>query len=107
MVGSILVVVCAVALPRQVPGPRKPPQGRPPPAVPADVEPVTTTASGLKYCVLKAGAAGESPRWGDKVKVHFSQWHADGTFVATTRAGEPQEFTLGIYLDGVNEALQL
>src|SRR5262249_18395442 len=106
MVGSILVVACALALP-QVPGPRKPPPRRPPPAIPADVEPVTTTKSGLKYCVLKAGAAGESPRWGDKVKVHFNEWHADGTLVASTRSGDPQEFPLGIAIDGVNEALQL
>jgi hypothetical protein len=56
MIGSSLVVACALALAPQVPGPKKPPPRRPPPAIPADVEPVTTTPSGLKYCILKAGA---------------------------------------------------
>lgn len=106
MTGSSLVVACALALAPQVPGPKRPAPRRPPPAVPADVEPVRVTESGLKYCILKAGAAGESPVWGDKVKCHFTEWHADGSFVATTRGGEPQEFPLGNSLDGINEALQ-
>jgi FKBP-type peptidyl-prolyl cis-trans isomerase len=107
MVGSTLVMVCALALAPQNPAGKRPQDRRPPPPVPADVEPVTTTATGLKYCVLKAGAAGESPRWGDKAKVHYSEWHADGTFLGTTRGGEPTEFPLGTSIDGVNEALQL
>ncbi len=107
MVLPSLVAVCAFALLPQVPGPKRPPPRRPPPPIPADVEPTTSTKSGLKYCVLKAGAAGESPHWGDKVKLHYTEWHADGSLVMTTRNGEPPEFPLGNSIDGVNEALQL
>jgi FKBP-type peptidyl-prolyl cis-trans isomerase len=106
---SQFIVVAALAL-QQAPGPRRPPQHRPaqpPPTVPADVEPVTTTKSGLKYCVLKAGATGESPRWGDPVQVHYSAWHADGSIIETTRDKQPVGFAVGDPNDGVNEALQL
>jgi hypothetical protein len=43
-------------------------QGRPAPAmqIPADVEPVVTTKSGLKYSVLAKGAEGASPKFGDR-----------------------------------------
>jgi FKBP-type peptidyl-prolyl cis-trans isomerase len=102
---ALLVTALVLQAPRGVP------QGRPgarppPPPVPADVEPVTTTASGLQYCVLQAGAAGETPRWGDNVKIRFASWHADGSLIEANLEKATDALVGGV-IDGVNEALLL
>lgn len=103
------LVVAALAL-QQGPGPRRPQPHRPPqppPQMPDDVEPVTTTPSGLKYCVLKAGAPGEMPRFGDPVRINYTAWHANGAMIETTHDKSPSSLRVGDMNEGVNEALQL
>lgn len=77
------------------------------PRMPADTE-VQTTASGLRYSVLKAGSGAEQPRFGDRVRVHYSGWTTDGTlFDSSVKRGEPSEFGLGQVIEGWNEGLAL
>ena len=82
-------------------------------AVPAFVMPkeeeLKTTASGLKYKVVKEGKAdGASPAMGQTVKVHYAGWLTDGTpFDDSFSRGVPSEFRLGQVIGGWNEGLQL
>lgn len=76
--------------------------------IPADKPPVVTTPSGLKYCVLEKGEAGERPAIGDSVSVRYALWSADGTLLQSTREEpKPVEFAIGDVIEGWNEALQL
>jgi FKBP-type peptidyl-prolyl cis-trans isomerase len=66
-------------------------------SVPSSVAGITpvTTASGLKYWVLKEGT-GPTPKTGDTVKVHYTGWLQDGTkFDSSVDRGEPFEFAVG------------
>lgn len=64
------------------------------PPVPADTQ-IVTTASGLKYSVLKEGS-GPRPKAGSPVKVHYTGWLTDGTsFDSSIPRGEPLSFPLG------------
>jgi FKBP-type peptidyl-prolyl cis-trans isomerase len=68
-----------------------PAQDRP---IPADTQ-IVTTASGLKYSVLKEGSGGR-PKTGSLVTVHYSGWLTDGTpFDSSVERGEPFQFALG------------
>jgi len=77
-------------------------------AIPDDKDPVTT-ASGLRYSVLRAGEPdGDHPAIGDRVTVHYTGWLTDGTeFDSSRRRGEPARFALGRVIPGWNEGLQL
>ena len=78
------------------------------PPIPDDVDPKTTTASGLQYSVLKKGDSTESPAMGDRVKVHYTGWLTNGTvFDSSRKRGQPSEFFLGEVVAGWNEGLQL
>jgi len=88
-----------------VPGGR-PPQSPAPRDIPADTE-VVTTPSGLAYSVLAPGEGTVSPAEGDRVRVHFTGWLADGKVFETTRGGKPALLQVGKAIDGWNEALQL
>jgi peptidylprolyl isomerase len=58
-------------------------------------EKTTTTPSGLKYEDIQIGK-GESPKKGQKVKVHYTGWLEDGTkFDSSVDRGTPFEFSLG------------
>ncbi|NOX57684.1 MAG: hypothetical protein GXP29_02345 [Planctomycetes bacterium] len=65
-----------------------------------------TTASGLKYYVLKEGE-GEVPRSGASVKTHYSGWLTDGTlFDTSANKGRPFSFkTNGGVIEGWLEAI--
>ncbi|MBN2439780.1 MAG: peptidylprolyl isomerase [Spirochaetales bacterium] len=64
-----------------------------------------TTASGLKYIVLKEGA-GASPLMGYQVTVHYKGSLLDGTvFDSSYDRGSPAEFKIGQLIQGWNEAL--
>jgi FKBP-type peptidyl-prolyl cis-trans isomerase len=54
-----------------------------------------TTASGLKYQVLKPGT-GAVAQAGQQVSVHYTGWLTDGTkFDSSVDRGQPFQFTLG------------
>jgi FKBP-type peptidyl-prolyl cis-trans isomerase len=76
--------------------------------IPADTE-VKTTASGLKYSVLKAGAPdGKTPDKSDIVKVHYSGWLTDGKlFDSSVERGQPLEVALNRLIPGWIEGIQL
>jgi peptidylprolyl isomerase len=55
-----------------------------------------TTPSGLKYQDLTVGK-GESPKPGQRVKVHYTGWLTDGTkFDSSVDRGEPFTFQIGV-----------
>jgi FKBP-type peptidyl-prolyl cis-trans isomerase len=69
---------------------------------------VTTTASGLKYQVLKHGTGAISPKATDTVKVHYHGTLLDGTvFDSSVERGEPISFPLNRVIQGWTEGLQL
>src|ERR1039457_6199055 len=67
-----------------------------------------TTASGLKYQVLKQGTRTVSPKATDTVKVHYHGTLLDGTvFDSSVERGEPISFALNQVIPGWTEGLQL
>ncbi len=58
--------------------------------------PPVTTASGLKFWVLKEGA-GAAPTTGQTVSVHYTGWLKDGSkFDSSVDRGDPLAFAIGI-----------
>lgn len=69
---------------------------------------VKTTASGLKYQVLKKGTGKRSPKATDLVKVHYHGTLLDGTvFDSSIERGQPITFGLNQVIPGWTEGLQL
>lgn len=67
-----------------------------------------TTASGLKYQVLKQGTGTVSPKVTDTVKVHYHGTLLNGTvFDSSVQRGEPISFPLNGVISGWTEGLQL
>ena len=67
-----------------------------------------TTASGLKYQVMKQGTGTASPKPTDKVKVHYHGTLLNGTvFDSSVQRGEPISFPLNGVIRGWTEGLQL
>jgi FKBP-type peptidyl-prolyl cis-trans isomerase len=67
-----------------------------------------TTASGLKYQVLKHGTGTVSPKATDTVKVHYEGRLLDGTvFDSSIARGQPISFPLNGVIPGWTEGLQL
>lgn len=97
---SVLAVGLVAAAPAQ--------DSKPGVETPAADIPMTTTASGLKYQVLKAGPPGKTPKRGDFVKVHYEGRLTDGkVFDSSYQRGEPAKFRLGRVIEGWNEGLGL
>ena len=67
---------------------------------------VKTTASGLQYKVIKAGA-GKTPTAADLVTVTYKGWLIDGTVFDQTDAGQTATFPAGQLIPGWVEALQM
>ena len=77
-------------------------------AAPATDGEMITTASGLKYQVLKHGAGTVSPKATDTVKVHYEGKLLDGTvFDSSIARGQPISFPLNQVIPGWTEGLQL
>ena len=74
--------------------------------VPEDTE-LQTTASGLQYSVLKKGpGTGDSPKMGDKVKVHYTGWLTNGKkFDSSVDRGQPASFPLDGVIAGWTEGV--
>ena len=69
---------------------------------------VTTTASGLKYQVLKHGTGAASPKATDTVTVNYEGKLLDGTvFDSSIARGQPASFPLNRVIPGWTEGLQL
>jgi len=67
-----------------------------------------TTASGLKYQVLKHGTGTVSPKATDTVQVHYVGTFLDGKeFDSSVKRGTPAEFPLNGVIRGWTEGLQL
>lgn len=67
-----------------------------------------TTASGLKYQVLKQGTGTVSPKATDTVKVHYHGTLLNGTvFDSSVQRNEPISFPLNQVIAGWTEGLQL
>jgi FKBP-type peptidyl-prolyl cis-trans isomerase len=67
-----------------------------------------TTASGLKYQVMKQGTGTASPKATDTVKVHYHGTLLNGTvFDSSVQRGEPISFPLNGVIPGWTEGLQL
>lgn len=67
-----------------------------------------TTASGLKYQVVKQGTGTVSPKATDTVKVHYHGTLLNGTvFDSSVERGEPISFPLNRVIAGWTEGLQL
>lgn len=69
---------------------------------------MTTTASGLKYTVLKHGTGTVSPKASDTVKVHYHGTLLNGkVFDSSVQRGEPISFPLNAVIPGWTEGVQL
>ncbi|HEX5397819.1 MAG TPA: FKBP-type peptidyl-prolyl cis-trans isomerase [Verrucomicrobiae bacterium] len=69
---------------------------------------MTTTASGLKYQVLKHGTGTISPKATDTVTVNYEGKLLDGTvFDSSYKRGQPATFPLNRVIPGWTEGLQL
>lgn len=67
-----------------------------------------TTASGLKYQVLKQGTGTVSPKATDTVNVHYHGTLLNGTvFDSSVQRGQPISFPLNAVIPGWTEGLQL
>jgi FKBP-type peptidyl-prolyl cis-trans isomerase len=67
-----------------------------------------TTASGLKYQVMKKGDGTASPKATDTVKVHYHGTLLNGTvFDSSVQRGQPISFPLNQVIKGWTEGLQL
>lgn len=65
------------------------------------------TKSGLQYVVLKKGDGKASPKYGQRVTVHYTGSLLDGRiFDSSVHRGQPATFKVGEVIDGWNEALQ-
>jgi len=90
----------------------KPDESAAKPAAPAaeaakETGKVTTTASGLKYEVLKEGS-GAKPSATDNVTVHYHGTMMDGTvFDSSVDRGQPAAFPLNRVIPGWTEGVQL
>ncbi len=69
---------------------------------------MTTTASGLKYMVLKQGTGTVSPKATDTVTVHYTGMLLNGTvFDSSVQRGQPATFPLDHVIKGWTEGVQL
>ena len=87
------------------------PAAQPAPSAPgasAQKTEMKTTASGLKYQVMKQGTGTVSPKATDTVNVHYHGTLLDGTvFDSSVERGQPISFPLNGVIPGWTEGVQL
>ncbi len=94
---AVSLVGCKVAVPTSIPGPEDP-------DAPKEF---STTASGLRYRILRRGN-GNHPTASNDVKVDYVGWLDDGReFDSSYTRREPASFNLGGVVAGWTEGLQL
>lgn len=72
----------------------------------SDADGFTTTASGLKYKIIREGT-GKKPNATDRVQVDYKGWLDDGTeFDSSYSRGQPIDFGLDQVVKGWGEGLQ-
>jgi FKBP-type peptidyl-prolyl cis-trans isomerase len=107
---TLLAVVCLAGCEKAPEAAAKKPADNAAPSGQAEASPkseLKTTASGLKYQVLKQGTGTASPKATDTVKVHHGTL-LDGTvFDSSVERGEPISFPLNRVIPGWTEGLQL
>ncbi len=85
----------------------EPDAGQEPPMTAAGSEGFTTTASGLKYKIVRPGSD-KKPKASNSVRCHYKGWLDNGkVFDSSYDRGEPAEFPLGGVIAGWTEGLQL
>ena len=87
------------------------PSGNGPPPAPANVasppSSATRTPSGVAMRVITPGGGTRHPTDNDCVRLHFTIWRRDGSFLSSSRpSGEPQNQCLVSAFPGVAEALK-
>jgi FKBP-type peptidyl-prolyl cis-trans isomerase len=107
----LAVAMCLVGCnkPDEASAEKKAPTATPPaaPAAPASGE-WKTTASGLKYQVMKQGTGTVSPKPTDTVLVHYHGTLLNGeVFDSSVQRGQPISFPLNRVIPGWTEGLQL
>ena len=114
MLAALLVAGCKKESTRT--GNDQPSAGNVPGAVPAagtgaaggQAADTKTTATGLKYQVLKHGSGTVSPKATDTVQVHYHGTLLNGTvFDSSVERGQPATFPLNRVIRGWTEGLQL
>jgi FKBP-type peptidyl-prolyl cis-trans isomerase len=94
--------------PKPVPATNPAASATPASATAAPAGAMKTTASGLKYQVLKQGTGTASPKATDTVKVHYHGTLLNGTvFDSSVERGQPISFPLNAVIPGWTEGLQL
>ena len=64
------------------------------------------SASGIRFCILRAGEGDRRPTREDTVRVHYTGWTTDGEMFDSSRArGEPAQFPVGGVIRGWTESL--
>ncbi len=108
---TLAAAVCLLGCSKPTESATDKPVGQAVPGTPANSGQKTemkTTASGLKYQVLKQGTGTVSPKATDTVKVHYHGTLLNGTvFDSSVERGEPISFPLNQVIPGWTEGLQL
>src|SRR3974377_1766189 len=108
---TLAAALCLLGCSKPTEAPADKPAAPPPPSGQADSaqkSDMTTTASGLKYQVLKHGTGTVSPKATDTVNVHYHGTLLDGTvFDSSVERGQPISFPLNGVIPGWTEGVQL
>ncbi|MCK6552566.1 FKBP-type peptidyl-prolyl cis-trans isomerase, partial [Myxococcota bacterium] len=87
------------------PGPKPIPAPKDVAAAPKSAK---STASGIKYVVLKKGNGKDKPTATSRVEVHYTGWTTDGKmFDSSVQRGQPATFGLNQVIPGWTEGVQL
>ena len=111
LLSATAAALCLVGCGKETPVATTPPAGSAATGTPSATSPIadwTTTASGLKYQIMKHGTGTVFPKATDTVKVHYHGTLLNGTvFDSSVQRGEPISFPLNRVIPGWTEGVQL